>query len=86
MWLFHSGPLGEEQGDEPQKPPGKVEVMAAALGADVVTFGGRLSPDAGGFIAKAMVRNGMGGDWRNMDHIAGYADAIAASLAGPDAA
>ena len=80
VWLFHSGPLGDEAADEPQAPPAKVERLADDIGADVVTFGGRLADDAEGFIAKAMVRNGKGGDWRDPEQIRGYADAVADGL------
>jgi menaquinone-dependent protoporphyrinogen oxidase len=86
VWLFHSGPLGDEDADEPQRPPRKVEELADRLDADVVTFGGRLSEDADGFIAKAMVRNGKSGDWRDAEMIRGYADAIADALVGGEAA
>jgi menaquinone-dependent protoporphyrinogen oxidase len=86
VWVFHSGPLGDEAADDPQKPPRKVEALAERLGADVVTFGGRLLPDTSGFIAKAMVRNGLGGDWRDRDQIRGYADAIAEQVIGSEAA
>ncbi len=86
LWLFHSGPLGDDDGDEPQKAPRSVEKLTGRVGADVVTFGGRLTADTRGFIAKAMVRNGLGGDWRNEEHIVGYADAIADAVIGPDAA
>ena len=86
VWLFHSGPLGDDGADEPQQPPAKVERLAERLGADVVTFGGRLAEDAVGFIARAMVRNGRGGDWRDEEMIRGYADAIADAVIGPEAA
>lgn len=86
VWLFHSGPLGEADADEPQQPPAAVERLAARLGADVVTFGGRLAEDARGFLARAMVRNGKCGDWRDEDMIRGYADAVADDVIGPEAA
>ena len=80
VWLFHSGPLGEEA-DEPQKLPGNVARLAEALGAeDVVTFPGRIPEDAKGFITKAMVRKGYGGDWRDFDQIEAWGNAIADSL------
>ena len=83
LWLFHSGPLGDDHVGDPQALPEKVQALAERLGAaDVITFGGRLSGDAGGFIAKAMVRNGKGGDWRQLDHAAAWANAIADELGG----
>jgi menaquinone-dependent protoporphyrinogen oxidase len=80
VWLFHSGPLGDEA-DEPQKVPGPVARLVEALRAeDVVTFGGRLTEDAEGSIAKAMVRNGKGGDWRDFEQIGAWASNIAHAL------
>jgi len=83
VWLFHSGPLGDDQADTPMPLPKKVRGPAARLGArDVVTFGGRLPGEASGFIAKAMLRQGRGGDWRQLDQAAAWGNAIADELAG----
>jgi len=83
VWLFHSGPLGDEHADDPLALPAKVQTAADHLeAADVVTFGGRLGADAPGFVAKAMARNNMMGDWRRLDHAEAWANAIAAELAG----
>lgn len=83
VWLFHSGPLGDDQADTPMPLPGKVRAAAERLGArDVVTFGGRLPGHARGFIARAMLRNGRGGDWRQLDQAAAWGNAIADELAG----
>jgi menaquinone-dependent protoporphyrinogen oxidase len=80
VWLFHSGPL-DELAHEPQPLPGRVFDLAHRLGdPQVATFGGRLAPDTHGFIAKAMVRNGKAGDWRDREAICAYADRIADSL------
>lgn len=83
VWLFHSGPLGDEHADDPVGLPKKVLASAERLGAEeVVTFGGRLPADAPGFVAKAMARNSMAGDWRRLDHAEAWANAIAGELAG----
>ncbi len=83
VWLFHSGPVGDEHADDPVALPAKVQALAERLGAaDVVTFGGRLSADAPGFIAKAMARHNLTGDWRRLDHAEAWANAIAVDLAG----
>ncbi|MBN2113401.1 MAG: flavodoxin [Acidimicrobiia bacterium] len=83
LWLFHSGPLGDEHGDDPVALPRKVRALADRLGAeDVVTFGGRLPADARGFIARAMARNGMGGDWRRLEQAEAWGGAMAAELEG----
>lgn len=82
VWLFHSGPLGDEHADDPAALPKRVQRLSAKLSAeDVVTFGGRLAADAGGFVAKAMARNAMAGDWRRLDHAEAWANSIAGSLA-----
>jgi menaquinone-dependent protoporphyrinogen oxidase len=82
VWLFHSGPLGDEHADDPQPLPKKVQALAERLGApDVVTFGGRLAEEGAGSIARAMIRNGKGGDWRQMDQAAAWGNAIADELA-----
>jgi len=82
LWLFHSGPLGDDQANEPQPLPKVVQPLAERLGAhDVVTFGGRLPVEAKGFIAKAMARNGKAGDWRRLDQAAAWGNAIADELA-----
>lgn len=82
VWLFHSGPLGDEHAEDPVGLPRKVQAAAERLGAEaVVTFGGRLDAAAPGFVAKAMARNGMAGDWRRLDHAAAWANTIAEELA-----
>lgn len=82
VWLFHSGPLGDDQANEPQPLPKAVQPLAERLGVrDVVTFGGRLPVDAKGFIAKAMARDGKAGDWRRLDQAAAWGNAIADELA-----
>jgi menaquinone-dependent protoporphyrinogen oxidase len=84
VWLFHSGPLGDEHADDPAALPKKVLRLAEKLSAeDVVTFGGRFrEEDASGFIARAMAKGGVLGDWRRLDHAEAWANAIAGSLAG----
>jgi menaquinone-dependent protoporphyrinogen oxidase len=84
VWLFHSGPLGDDHADDPVALPAKVQRLAERLGAeDVVTFGGRFrEEDASGFIAKAMAKGGVLGDWRRPDHAEGWANVIAGELAG----
>jgi menaquinone-dependent protoporphyrinogen oxidase len=80
VWLFHSGPLDELAG-ELQPLPWRVFDLADRIGdPEVTTFGGRLEPDAHGFIARAMVRNGKAGDWRDREAIDAFADEIATRL------
>jgi len=86
VWLFHSGPLGDGA-DEPQALPKKVALLAERVGArDVVTFGGRLVEEtASGWIARAMIRNGKGGDFRDLDGVAAWAHAIGDEIGAPSA-
>lgn len=81
LWLFHSGPLGEEEADKPQKFPGwLLEAEKSLTVRDKTTFGGLLEEDSPGMIAKSLRKNGMQGDFRDMDAIAAWAEGIAAAL------
>lgn len=54
------------------------------LGArEHVTFGGSITSNTPGFIARAMVRAGKGGDFRNPERIRTWAHHISAELAAP---
>jgi len=84
VWVFHSGPLGNDDHESPQSPPAKVAVLIEQLGAeDVVTFGGRLPEDARGFFASRMAKRDQAGDWRDLDQVAAWADHIADELGDP---
>ena len=81
VWLFHSGPIGDDEAGEPQKLPRKVARLAERLDVwDTTTFGGRIPTEGGGPIAAAMARDGKAGDWRDFDEIAAWAEGIADSL------
>jgi len=83
VWLFHSGPLGDEHAGDPMPLPPRARKATERLGAaDVVTFGGRLDPAVAGVMGKAMARNGMAGDWRQLDQAAAWGQAIADELRG----
>jgi menaquinone-dependent protoporphyrinogen oxidase len=81
VWLFSSGPL-DDSADRADLPPvphaGRAARQLGARGH--VTFGGRLTDQAKGFVARSMVRNGHGGDFRNPARIATWAREIAAQL------
>lgn len=81
VWLFSSGPL-DDSADTGEIPPvAQVAKIFERLDAvEHVTFGGRLTEQAEGFIAKAMVRNGTSGDFRNQERIARWSHAIATHL------
>ena len=57
LWLVSSGPLDDSAGQHDIPPTSQVRKLAAAVGArSHVTFAGRLTPDAKGFPATAMVK------------------------------
>ena len=81
VWLFHTGPLGDDEANDPQEFPPNVEKLTAGL--DVrgrITFGGRLPEDATGFIARSMVKQGRSGDWRDFSEVEVWAKEIARVL------
>ncbi len=80
VWFFSSGPLDDsaEQGDIP--PTKQVQALMRKVGAQGhATFGGRLTPDAHGFIASAMAKT-HAGDWRRPEHVRAFAAEIRRTL------
>lgn len=85
VWLFSSGPLDASAavGDLPAVKD------AAGIADDVearghITFGGRLVPGGRGLLARLLLRQGKGGDFRDADQVRGWAEGIARDLsAGP---
>jgi len=72
-----SGPLDgtADQGTLP--PTSDVANLAAEIGArGTETFGGVLDDNAQGFIAKSMLKNGKGGDFRSPEHVASWLEAV----------
>jgi menaquinone-dependent protoporphyrinogen oxidase len=85
VWLFSSGPLDETAETEPAEPSKAVRQLIERLGVrDHATFGGKLAPDASGFIERLMIRNGRIGDWRDFDHIRAWARDIGSTLTAVD--
>lgn len=82
VWLFSSGPLGEEAEEHPDLPPvDKVAGLMERVGArGHVTFGGVLDEDASGIVASKMAET-MAGDWRDPEAIDAFAEQIVTSLA-----
>ena len=81
VWLFSSGPLDNSADKRELRPVSQVVKIATRVGAvEHVTFGGRLTKDAAGFMAKAIVRAGKGGDFRNPERIAAWSHTIATHL------
>lgn len=84
VWLFSSGPL-DASADEADLPPTPQAVVAmrALRARGHVTFGGRLSEEARGwlgFVARRMASEGHGGDFRNPQRVRAWARGIAAEI------
>jgi menaquinone-dependent protoporphyrinogen oxidase len=60
-------------------------IVARLDARDHVTFGGRLSERARGFIARQILQQGKGGDFRDREQIRAWAHDIAAELTAADA-
>lgn len=80
LWLFHSGPMGEEADQQQPFPKWLAELENGLEVRDKATFGGVLGDNAKGFIAKSMIKNGRGGDYRDMEAIGAWAEKIADRL------
>ena len=79
-YLFSSGPLDDSATQQEIVPVKGVKTLMERVGArGHVTFGGRLSPDAKGFPAKAMAKK-HSGDWRDPDQVRTWARLIASEL------
>ncbi len=69
VWLFSSGPLDESARPGDIAPVTGVQELARRIEArGHMTFGGRLAPDAKGFIASRMAKK-YAGDWRDPQHV-----------------
>jgi menaquinone-dependent protoporphyrinogen oxidase len=69
VWLFSSGPLDDSARAGDIAPvPGVQELARQIEARGHMTFGGRLAPDAKGFIAKRMAKK-YAGDWRDPQHV-----------------
>jgi menaquinone-dependent protoporphyrinogen oxidase len=83
-WLFSSGPLDHTADDTDLPPNHQAEAAMQLLPArGHVTFGGRLSAEAHGwlgFIARRMKREGDTGDFRNPERIRAWARGVAAEI------
>lgn len=76
VWFFSSGPLDDSATRREIEPVGQVRRLMARVGAHVhATFGGRLTPDAPGFMARAMAKK-LAGDWRDETVVAHWVDHI----------
>ncbi|MGW0117922.1 flavodoxin domain-containing protein [Streptomyces sp. NPDC003327] len=81
LWLFSSGPVDSsaEQNDIPPAP-GVARRMQKLGAREHVTFGGAVTAETPGRIARALVRHGKGGDFRNPARIREWAHHIGSEL------
>ena len=83
VWLFSSGPLDRTAEERDIAPvPGAAKAGERLEARGHVTFGGRLGPDSRGWIAKKMVQNGRGGDFRAPQRVDAWAHDLAAQIQG----
>ena len=81
VWLFSSGPLDRTAEERDIGPvPGAAKVLGRLGARGHITFGGCLGPDSRGWIAKKMVQNGRGGDFRAPERVKGWAHSLAAQI------
>ncbi len=81
VWLFSSGPLDDSAHQKEILPTRQVQRLLDLTEArGHKTFGGRLDETAKGFIAKSIVRQGKGGDFRNMEDVKTWGHQISSEL------
>lgn len=81
LWLFSSGPLDPSASEKDIPPvPGVKKAMAELDARDHVTFGGCLEEGAKGWVARMLLRNGKGGDFRDFTAIETWAARVADEL------
>lgn len=81
VWLFSSGPLDNSAIERDIPPVGAARWAETALRArQHRTFGGVLDERAQGWVARRMVANGSGGDFRDRDQITAWATEIGTTL------
>ncbi len=81
VWLFSSGPLDETATKgEAEAPPGGERIASLVEAKEHMVFGGRLTEDSGGFVARKLIEQGRSGDYRDPGQIREWAGKIAAEL------
>ncbi|MFE3323543.1 flavodoxin domain-containing protein [Streptomyces sp. NPDC059176] len=81
VWLFSSGPLDFSASQRDVPPVRSAHRAERRLGAEEhVTFGGRLQEGARGRMARLLLEQGRGGDFRDFPKITAWAERIAADL------
>jgi menaquinone-dependent protoporphyrinogen oxidase len=80
VWLFSSGPLDHSAEARELAPVPGVAKFARRVGArGHATFGGRLDPDARGFLTSRIAQRASG-DYRDRDRVRAWTDGIAEDL------
>ena len=81
LWLFSSGPVDSsaEQREIPPVPQVARE-MARLHARGHVTFGGSVTADTPGLVARTMVKHGKGGDFRSPEQIQRWTHGVAEEL------
>lgn len=86
VWLFSSGPLDASASERDIPPVKGVARVADRLDArGHVTFGGCLEEGARGWIARSILKQGRGGDFRDTEQIRGWAQDVAKEVEGRQA-
>lgn len=81
LWLFSSGPLDPSASERDIPPvPGVKKAMDRLDAEEHVTFGGCLEEGAKGWVARMILRNGKGGDFRDFTQIEEWAGRIGREL------
>ncbi|TJZ99570.1 flavodoxin domain-containing protein [Actinacidiphila oryziradicis] len=83
VWLFSSGPL-DPSATERDLPaaPSVARIVTRLDARGHATFGGRLAEGAQGFVARQILKQGKGDDFRDCEQIRTWAHGIAARLVG----
>lgn len=82
VWLFSSGPLDATAAEGALPPvPSAVRIADRVDAADQITFGGRLVDGAGGLIARQILAQGKGGDFRDREQVRAWALGVADDIA-----
>lgn len=86
VWLFSSGPLGEQVQDEEEQPRQLPEIVGIVRPVEHRIFFGALDRSKLGFGERMIVKavKAPDGDFRDWDEIRAWADAIASDLAARD--
>ncbi len=83
LWLFSSGPLDASASERDIPPaPGVKKAMDRLDAREHITFGGCLQVGAKGWVARMIIRDGKGGDFRDFTQIEEWAGRIGRELTG----